>query len=128
MDYPSRLPIKVLWSLLAVAHVLARMIFLSIYYFPRLARPDSQWTYRQALSKRVVTLGKSISYGEARKEDDMILVCASFTLPLNIVAPKTRAEDGNSGGDVIKRYPYTVGWQRVLAQMWPPANLTSVIS
>lgn len=46
----ARQPIKALWSLLAVVHVVARTLFLSFFYLFRSNRQHPQWTYRQALT------------------------------------------------------------------------------
>lgn len=51
--FRTRQPGKTLWILVAIVHIIIRMLFLSIYFIPKSTRQHPEWTYRQALANEL---------------------------------------------------------------------------
>ncbi|MCJ1460106.1 hypothetical protein MMC28_010485 [Mycoblastus sanguinarius] len=91
-SYRTRQPGKAFWTLVAIIHVTARMLFLSIYYAPKSTRQHPQWTYRQALAN------------EFFRTSFYHMTLTKFTMPISMEpgAEKERFITINPTGDVYR--------------------------
>ncbi|KAF4628224.1 hypothetical protein G7Y89_g9928 [Cudoniella acicularis] len=61
--FRDRQPGKTLWSLIAVVHLTFVLLFSSIYYIPKSTRPNADWSYRNALTNKLIKVAlRHITY------------------------------------------------------------------
>ena len=56
-SFITQQPGKAIWTLYAVISIIVRLPFWLFYFIPRALRPQPQWTYRQAITNKVVKAG-----------------------------------------------------------------------
>ncbi|CAD6588603.1 MAG: hypothetical protein ASARMPREDX12_003383 [Alectoria sarmentosa] len=52
-SFRTHQPGKTLWMLVAIADIIIRMLYLSVYFIPKSTRQHPEWTYRQALTNEL---------------------------------------------------------------------------
>jgi acetyl esterase/lipase len=54
--FRARQPGKVLWSLIVILHLTVVFLFSCVYYIPKSARPNKNWSYRNALTNKLIKI------------------------------------------------------------------------